>query len=492
MFKKPTKKQFIIRRVALSTIATFSVITIATVSILFMLGYRLDSGNGRLEQGALLQFDSKPNNADIYVDGYHIGSRTAAKHTVIAGPHTIKITKQGYQDWSRSLDLAAGTLTWLDYIRLVPNDLPVQTVATYTTLASAKASPDNKWILIQEDAKTPVFQLVDLRAREIKQSTVTLPETVYSEATTARVTHSFSPVSWDTGGRHVLIRHLYAGKTEWLALDTQNASQAVNITRLFNTGFKDVRFASTSGRVLYGLTQDGTIRKIDLSAQTLSRALITHAESFGVFDNTVVYYVGADPTDASGQVAGVYRDGDDAPHVLQTSVEAGSSMLRIAAGRYYNDDLVAIADGNLVTVLRGRYPSSSTQDSSSLQRYHTFEVPGAVSSLTISPEGDFILAQSGDRFVGYEVEHKRATSGVRATSTNGTSTTTLQWLDDAYVWDDAGGVLTMRDFNGANVYEIMPVEPGFDAGLSQNGRFFYAIGKGESRYHLQRVTMILD
>ena len=142
MFKKPTKKQFIIRRVILSIIATLSVIIIATAAVLFMLGYRLDSGNGRLEQGALLQLDSKPNGADIYVDGRAIGSRTAAKHTVVAGVHTVKMTKNGYQDWSRTLDLAAGTLTWLDYSRLVPKERPVETVTTYQTLTSMKLSPE--------------------------------------------------------------------------------------------------------------------------------------------------------------------------------------------------------------------------------------------------------------------------------------------------------------------------------------------------------------
>ena len=49
MFKKPTKKQFLIRRILLSVLATFSVVTIVTVTILSMLGFRLDSGNGRLE-----------------------------------------------------------------------------------------------------------------------------------------------------------------------------------------------------------------------------------------------------------------------------------------------------------------------------------------------------------------------------------------------------------------------------------------------------------
>ena len=131
MFKKPTKKQFLIRRIVLSSIATLAVIIIATAAILFMLGYRLDGSNGRLEQGALLQFDSQPNGADVHIDNSNIGSQTATKQTVVAGTHSVRMSRAGYQDWNRTLDLAAGTLTWLDYTRFVPNERHVEQVAQY-------------------------------------------------------------------------------------------------------------------------------------------------------------------------------------------------------------------------------------------------------------------------------------------------------------------------------------------------------------------------
>lgn len=490
MFKKPTKRQYIIRRILLSTIATFSVIIIAAVTILFMLGYRLDSGNGHLEQGALLQFDSKPNGADVFIDGNNTGNRTASKHTVVAGIHTVKMTKTGYQDWTRTLDLTAGTLTWLDYTRFVPTNRPVATVSTYQSLVGVKISPDSKWAVAQERADSPTFRLIDLRSEDIKSSTLILPTTTYSEATTAGVTHSFSSVAWDSGGRYVLVKHLFKDQTEWIVLDTQNASQTVNITQIFNTGFKDVQFAGTSGKVLYGLTNDGTIRKIDLSGETLSRAFITHADSFNVFDNTIISYVGVDPNDATKRVAGVYRDGDEAAHVLR-SVTSTDVILKIATGRFYTNDYVAIAEGNVVTVLKGTYPNSSSQDTSSLAKYATFELSGTVSALSISPSGDYVFAQSGANFMSYDVEHMQSAIGVVAVA-DGQAASTLKWLDDDHVWNDDNGALIMRDFNGNNVYSIMKTEAGFDAGLSQNGRFFYAVGKDEKGYHLQRVKMILD
>lgn len=490
MLKKPTKKQLLVRRIVFSSIATLSVLIIATFAILFMLGYRLDSGNGRIEQGALMQFDSTPNGADVYIDGRSIGSRTSTKQTVVAGTHSIRMARQGYQDWNRTLSLTAGTLTWLDYIRLVPNDRPVKTVTTYESLVNLTISPDNKWALAQEKADIPAFHLIDLRAEEVKSSLLELPQASYSDATTADVTHSFALVSWDDGGRYALIKHLYKDQTEWLVADTQNIQQTVNVTQLLGVGFNDLRFTGTSGKVFYGLTSEGAIRKIDLAAATISRTFVTHVESFDIFDNSIISYVGLDPADATKRVAGVYRDGDESPHVLRT-VNAAETKLLVSSGRYFSDNYVAIAEGNTVTLLRGSFPSSSSQDASSLAPLTSFELAGPATALSFSPGSNYVLAQSGASFKSYEIEHKRTDIGMLPTA-NGVSASTLKWLDGSHLWTDDANDLVMRDFNGINPFSIMTVQPGFDASISQNGRFFYAVGKTDKGFHLQRVTMILQ
>jgi PEGA domain. len=490
MFKKPTKKQFLIRRIILSSIATLAVIIIATVAILFMLGYRLDSNNGRLEQGALLQFDSAPSGADVYVDGHSIGTRTATKQTVIAGTHSIKMTKSGYQDWNRTLNLAAGTLTWLDYSLLVPKDRPVQTVTNYKTLVGLSISSDGKWALAQEKADLPSFHVVDLRSEDVKSTVISVPNASYSEPTVEGVTHSFNMVSWDSGSRYVLVKHLYRDLTEWIVVDTQNPNATINISQLLGVSFKDVQFAGTSGKVLYGLTSDGAIRKVDLSAATLSRAFVTHVDSFSIYDNTILSYIGVDAADSTKRVAGVYRDGDEAPHILR-STSSTDLVLKIATSRYFSDDFVAIAEGNMVTILKGSYPGSSNQDNTSLSKFASLELSGAVSALSFSPKGDYVVAQSGETFKSYEIEHTRADVGTIPV-TDGKAASTLKWLDVAHLWNDDNNTLTIRDFNGINTFSIMKVEPGYSAGLSQNGRFFYAVGKTDKGYHLQRVKMILE
>ena len=286
------------------------------------------------------------------------------------------------------------------------------------------------------------------------------------------------------------MKHIVGDQTEWLVLDTQNAAQTVNVTKLLSVDFSNIQFASTNGKVLYGLAADGTIRRGDVGAATLSRAFISHVESFTVFDNTVLSYVGIDPSDATKRVAGVYRDGDEASHVLLSTTDL-DAVLKIATSRYFNQDYVAISENNIVTVLNGSYPSSSSQDNSTLKQLSSFELTGTASSLSFSPKGDYLIAQSGGTYKSYEIEHNRTAVGMVAVA-EGQATPTLKWLDVAHLWNAKGTELIMRDFDGSNIYSIMTIAPGYDVSLSQNGRFFYAIGKTDKGYQLQRIKMILD
>lgn len=488
MYRRPSKKQLLIQRVVASIISVVAVLVIVTGTILFVLGFRLNSDNS-LEQGALVQFESVPAAADISIDSRPLGVRTPNKQSVLAGTHSFIVSRDGYQPWAKSVTLKAGTLTWLDYIRLVPKDLIPETVVAYSSLYGEKASPDLGSLLIQEKSDVPTFQLVDLRAQEVKISAITLPAAVYSAV--ADGSHRFTMHQWDTGGRYLLLQHEYTGKKEWIVVDTQNVASSINITRALNISVSNLQFAGTSGTVLFGLQDDGTVRKLDLSAGTISRALITNVSQFDVFNLTIIAYVGTDPDNASQKVAGLYRDGDQSPHILRTATSVDTPLL-IDTTRYRSDDYVAIAEGSEVTILRGSYPASSDKGTDSLQAFGSFAAQGPINQLSFSEDGDFLVAQSGVNFVGYELEHERATSASIPPLADGSAPSVLKWLDNAYLWSDRGNTLVIREFDGTNSHTIGEVAEGFDVTLSRNGRYLYSMAKTDAGYQLQRVKMILD
>jgi hypothetical protein len=488
MYRRPTKKQLLISRIITYTIMVFSVFVIVTGTVLFIQGYRIDGNNGSIEQGALVQFESKPGGGKVFVDGKYMKANTPLKRSIVAGMREFMITKPRYESWTKTINITAGTLEWLDYVRLVPKELPIESIATYETVYGEKASPDKKWLMVQESADTPTFQLVDLRSQEVKTSTIELPAALYSDAAMADVTHVFTMLRWDEDGRYMIVKHAFSGKSEYLIIDTQDASKTANVSKLLGVQLSDLQFSGTSGSNFYGLT-DGVVRELDLPGETISRGLISSVKQFDVFDSNTISYTGTNPSDPTQQVAGLYRDGDASPRILRV-VNDVTTPVTIDYTQYFRDEFVVISEGLKVTVLKGSYPSSSDTMNASLPLYAEFNATADVTSTNFSKVGDRLIVQSGLNFVSYEVEYKRETAAL--IETGETTPHLLRWLDGAYLWAVYDGHLSIREFDGTNTHVIMNMEPGFDATLSQNGKYIYGMAKSDGTYHLQRVTMILN
>jgi hypothetical protein len=200
----------------------------------------------------------------------------------------------------------------------------------------------------------------------------------------------------------------------------------------------------------------------------------------------VISYIGNNLTVPGGQVAGIYRDGDNVSHVLRTTTIKGSD-LHIATAHYYNADYVVIADGKIVDILSGTYPNTISDNATSMKVIASYAVNQDVQNLSFSPIGEYILTQNGTNFASYDLEYQTLASSV----IEGTGTSLkLAWLDDNYVWTDRGGNLVIREFDGTNNHTINAVLIGQDATMTHNGKYIYSINKTAASYQLQRVLII--
>lgn len=483
MFQRSRKRKLFIQRIIAYVASTLAVLTIVTVAVLFIQGYRLDGDHGRLERGALLQFRSVPGGASIIVDGKTIGSRTPAKYTVLSGSHSFGMEREGYRPWAKILDIKAGTLNWLDYVRFIPNELQVSTVDTYSKIADASASLDRRYILVQEDSSRPTFKLVDVSGSEPKTVNLTLPISVYSAGSTGSK-HAFSIESWDGSGRYVILKHQYDSNVEWIVMDINTVNNSRNATSIMGIKFGDLRFIGNNNRYFFALV-DGNLRKVDLGAKTLSASLVARVQSFKVNEN-IVSYVGLDASGKS-KLAGIYRDGDESSYTLRTV--DGSTSLSIASSKYRNDFYVAISEGKKVDILEGDYPRGAVSGVSSLSVLQSFDISGNADTLMFNSGGSIVVVKSGNSFKSYEIEYDRLNAS--ALDTRATDTA-VSWIDNAYLWSSYDDLLTIREYDGANVHTLNAVSGGYDVVLTTNGQYLYSFNKSGNGFILQRAKLILE
>ncbi len=484
MHKLPAKRKQLIKTLLIYVVMTLAVITIVTFIFFFVLGYRFNVDDGRIEQYAFLQFDSKPTGAIVAVDGQAVNSKTPNKLAVREGQHDVVISKDGYQSWHKTVNVKAGTITWLSYGLLMPVSTNIESLANYVSVYSTLTAPKGNNMLVQEQANVPTFDLIDLNSDTIKSTKLTIPVNIYSQSGVAGLDHTFKVIKWDDGGRYVLVYHTYGVNNEWLVMDTKDVAATKNITRLLSVSISSINFSGTSGNDFYALNS-GDIRKLDLSAGTMSKPLVSNVSSFDVYNSNIITYVGIDVSGTGNQTVGIYREGDSNQHILRTATSV-DSVLRIATAHYYNDNYIAISDGKKVDILNGNYPNTVADNLTSMKLFASFSTTEDISTLSFSPTGEYVLVQSGSYFASYDLEHKNFVSS----SIDGAGEVSqLKWLDDCYLWSDRDGKLVIREFDGANAHNLGNVAVGQDVSLVSSGKYLYSIDKTSTGYQLQRIQM---
>jgi hypothetical protein len=489
MYRPPSKRTQLLQRIAIYSGMSIAVVVLVAILVFFMLGYQINRNDGKIEQGGLVQFNTQPAGADVTIDGKVLGTRTASRKTMNTGQHFISMQRTGYQTWQKSVNVTPGSVLWLTYARLVPNDLTPKNVAAFSTVSSTVPSPDSKWMAIKEESSTPVIHMADLSRDDVGMTTIELPATSYTPPAPEK-TQSFTLEKWNNASRFLLVKHTYDdAKVEWIVVDTQNVSATKNITSLLGVNASKVEFSNNNTSILYVLAENN-VRKIDINAATLSGPLISNVADFSLYaDATIVYTTLLDPV-THMRTAGYFDEGATKPRTLRSYTDNGQIPLHVTIGQYFSDYFIAIAYDQSVEVLKGSLPQSDTTSPASYEAAATLTVPGGVQYLSIVTNGRFVVAQAPNAYTVYDLELKKATSTTM--KDNAGLSRELRWLDGYTIWNDQGNALRTYEFDGANQHEIMPVAAGFSVTYSPNAKYLYGIVQStDGKYHLERVQMIL-
>ncbi len=485
MHNKLLSKKLFIKRIIIYVVMILSIIIIASYVILFTLGYRFNLNDRQIEQYAMIQFNSTPAGANVFVDGKPLNIRTPGDTTVSNGEHIITMSLDGYQTWTKTVNVKSGILSWLNYAMLIPEELTTESVANYSEIYKTTASISGRYIIVQSKLDKPAFDLIDTNSNIVKKTTITIPKTLYSEPDTTGTAHSFYIDKWEDGERYVIVKHVYGEKYEWLVVDLQQPQQTKNITKLLDIEISNIEFSGVDVNVFYVLNK-GDIRKIDISAGTISRPLINGVSRFDIYKSGMLYYIGLDATTKKALV-GFYRDGDDKPYIIKNLEATDVSKLQCALAMYYNEYYFTISNDKDVEILY--FSFSLPTNEINIKDFVKFKVNHSINNISFNPSGQYVLLKDGPDYSSYDLEYR--TLNYSSVSGNG-DTFSLRWLNSSYLLSDRDGSLIIREFDGANSHTINNVVTGNSISLSTNGRYIYSLNKSkDSGYDLQRVSVVL-
>jgi len=91
----------------------------APLVVLYTAGYRFNLETGRFTRTGVLSLDSSPKGATIYIDDERQRERTpAVLKNVIPGTHRVRLEKDGFSSWQKTLSVTAQETTFANKIGL--------------------------------------------------------------------------------------------------------------------------------------------------------------------------------------------------------------------------------------------------------------------------------------------------------------------------------------------------------------------------------------
>lgn len=449
------------RRQSLKILISEAIMVLAVILTVIILafivsGYWVNS-DFKIERNGLLQISSIPTGADVSIDGESAWlQRTNTSKVLSSGEHTVTLTKEGYDSWSKTINISEGLLYRIHYPRLFPNNRSSENLLDITGTTISTISPDHnslilindttKWSFINLDSDTIKPQLLDISKFF---SSVSLAES----AEVGLFTGKILDIHWDYNGNHALFKVQSDDHLEWVLLDVKNIADSVNLTREFGGNFTEIQILDNDSNNLLAI-QNGNLHKINVSGKSLSAVLVENIINFDHYSNNEIIFSAINNTEKAPYYIGLLKIGEDKIiNVVETSTPA-----KVTLSKFYDDKYITILENNILSLYKKE----------DFELLHTFELSFTPSTIEVGHDGEFITMTLDNQIATLDMEAMVITEWQTASNTFG-------WIDNDMLYSIDNSELIVYDFDGLNRRAIATnVSSHFPAAITNNKWLYYS------------------
>lgn len=483
-FLDPKKKKAQRIRLIIGYVLIGIAVALVTLILVFQTyGYDLDRKTGAIIQNGLVYVAAQPEPANVYLNGKQYKNQANARLVLPSDVYKLELTRDGYRSWSRSFSLAGGTIERFDYPFLFPADLKINDQKTYTAPpAFASQSLDRRWILILQPGQTGAFDVFDANDPKKAPTTISVPTNVL----TAGAQSQLSLVEWSTDNRHLLVRHDYAGGSEFVLIDREVPTESFNVNQTFST--KPIKATLRDKKYDQFYLLDGANRQLstaELSSKTL-QPVQTGVLEYATHGTDLIMYA-TDQGATAGKTRIMYREGQ-ASYLLR---EVSASPVYLMDLAQYNNQWYLVAGSqadNRAYIYKnpqGQIKSPDPQDPLFPQAVLRVDAPNW---LDFSANTQFIALQGGSQFGVYDFEHDR-TYRYDLKLPLDAATPHASWMDGHRLILNSQGKMVVVDYDGTNLQTLAANQPGLLPFFDRDYKRLYNIAARPNGAALGRINL---
>ncbi len=352
------------------------VITIALVA--YGQGYFYSQETGEITGGGVLYIGSTPSNADIFVSGEYRG-KTEERVRLPSGEYTVELHRKGHRSWSKNATIRNTKVTHVHHPLLIPNAVSTTPVKKLQNVRFVSQSDNQQYLAVVEADNGRD------RVRVFPANSMNSPSVVFIESR-QQPDLTITDFTWSPDNSRALITATSGENVQYYIFNPNQENNATSVTNTVNMPLRDIKFGNSSS-VLYGVANDGVLRRFDIEDST-SSSVARNVHSFTIHEGTI--YMIRSQSNGSRLVR---FDGNS----FDTIAEYSSSSLQVSTVEFDdNTRLLLHNTERSQTFLVNGVGSDPIKTTS-------FPV-GAATEVTTSPGGRFIVMYTDAYFTTYDIE----------------------------------------------------------------------------------------
>jgi hypothetical protein len=443
-------------------------IVIATLILLYQ-AYGFGIGkNGTVTQNGLTFFSSQPHPANIYVNNQLESATTNTRLVLLAGIYHVKLTRSGYHDWQRIIELEGGSVEHFDYPLLFPKTLTIKKIQTYTTAPGLMTqSPDHRWLIVEQPGSMTNFDVYDLKnPSKPPTTTVSLPANLLTKAVTSE---AWQLGEWADDNQHVLLQHSYDDKTEFIMLDRTNPGQSLNLNSSLSVNPTKLTLKNKKYDQYYIYDATTKALQTDSLQTTPVTPLLQHVLAYKSYGNDTLLYV-TDSDAPTGNVLVKLRTGSDTSVIRKLPV--GTSYL-VDLTTYSGVMYVAAGDtgGSKVYIFKDPAGQLASQPNHAVVPSQVLHVPQP-NYLSFSPTAQFIVAANGSHCGVYDIENEIGYNYTTPEQLDAPQAH-ASWMDGDRLTLVSGGKLIAFDYDDTNQQTLMGASSSYLPAFAPDYKYVY-------------------
>lgn len=455
---KERRKKIQTTKLVITEIFMLIIIVLTVVILTFVvMGYHLNE-DGKLEQSGLVQVESTPDGAAVIIDGEVLPNKTDTNKILKEGEHTVKIEKDGYTSWQKTVSAHPGFLTKLSYPRLYKLDRKAEAVYTFETAPDIFLTSPNRDVILTANNNSPKLQLLNINSSSIRPAEIDLTKLLMDS------TGEKTVLEWNKNSSRLILKFTKNDTPHFAVVDLEYPDRSLDLTSSFDVQISDLHFLNDYGDRLFILENDH-LRIISIADKQISGILVEDVKTFSNLGDKVLLVTKTNQLSLYDAISK-----SNLP-LFTSSAEVVKPLLSEYIGRF----TVALAEDNNITVYRGDLPTEKTVNKEKplgepIGKY-TLDF-GTPQNFFMQAKNQIIVSQSDVNFAVFDLENY-------SKSAFSLPVDLTFWPDEYTIGLVSDGVLSVYDFDGTNCIDLGKAEPGFPASISRDNDYLYLIRKTE-------------